>query len=196
MLNRTAKEVKSLRMRKTATIVTVLCASAFMAFAETEEEMRKRLELEFRRIPAPELPAYAATIVRNTPAAERSPAAVIVVETASGLRPAAASSVVAAISKAAPETRASLAAASTRQNPSPPPGNGNGNQSPGPGNGNANGGVGLGPGENKPGRPIVHDRPINVILPNGKPRHFPPDPPNRPVDPPRPHKYNKPHPNH
>ena len=178
-------------MRRIATIGTVLCASAFMAFAETEDEMRKRLELEFRRIPAPELPTYAATIVRNTPAAERSQAAVIVFETASGIRPAAASSVVAAISKTAPETRASLAAASTRQNgtPNPPPGNGNGN-------GNANGGVGLGPGENKPGRPIVHDRPINVILPNGKPRHFPPDPPNRPVDPPRPHKYNQPHPNH
>ena len=171
-----------------------------MAFAETEDEMRQRLELEFRRIPAPELPAYAATIVRNTPAAERSQAAVIVFETASAFRPTAANSVVAAISKAAPETRASLAAASTRPNEVSAQGSGNGNQNPGPGNGNgngnANGGVGLGPGENKPGRPIVHDRPINVILPNGKPRHFPPDPPNRPVDPPRPHKYNQPHPNH
>lgn len=163
-----------------------------MAFAETEDEMRKRLEREFMGVPAPELPAYAVTLVRNTPAAERPQTAVIAYETVSKVRPAAASSVVTALSKSAPETRASLAAASTR--------NGNGNQNPGPGNGNgngnANGGVGLGPGENKPGRPIVHDRPVNPILPNGKPRHFPPDPPNRPVDPPRPHKYNKPHPNH
>ena len=177
-------------MRRIATIGTVLCASALLAAADTVEETRKRLEQELRNIPAPELPAYAATIVSSSPAAERSRAAIIAVETVTRFRPAAASSVVAAISKAAPETRASLAAASTR------PGQGNQNPGPGNGNGNANGGVGLGPGENKPGRPIVHDRPINTILPNGKPRHFPPDPPRRPVDPPRPHKYNKPHPNH
>ena len=191
-------------MKRIATVGTLLCASALLALAETEEETRKRLEQELRNIPVPELPARAVTIVRGTPAGERSRAAIITVQTVERLRPAAASSVVAAISKAAPETRASLAAASTRiadhkegHNP-PGNGNGNGNNDPGPGNGNgngnANGGVGLGPGENKPGRPIVHDRPINTILPNGKPRHFPPDPPRRPVDPPRPHKYNKPGP--
>jgi hypothetical protein len=187
-------------MRRIATVGTILCATALLAHADTEET-RKRLERELRNIPAPELPAYAATIVRNTPAAERAQAAIITVETVARIRPTAASSVVASVSKVTSETQASLSAAAFRAshhqedhqggqgNSNPGPGNGNGN-------GNANGGVGHGPGEDKPGRPIVHDRPINTVLPNGKPRHFPPDPPRRPVDPPRPHKYNKPHPNH
>ena len=120
-----------------------------MAFAETEDEARKRLELEFRRIPAPELPAYAATLVRNTPAANRPQTALLAFETTSKVRPAAANSVVAAISKAAPETRASLAAASTRGNDK---GNGNGRGDDDE-RGNGNGNI-------KPGRPSVHDQPI------------------------------------
>ena len=180
--------MRLVRMRRIATVGTILCVGVFLAYADTEEETRKRLERELRAVPAPELPAWAVGIVRTTPAAERSRTAIIAVQTVQKVRPAAASAVVAAISKAAPETRASLAAADHKEGHNPP-GQGNGN-----GNGNANGGVGLGPGENKPGRPIVHDRPINTILPNGKPRHFPPDPPRRPVDPPRPHKYNRPPP--
>ncbi len=180
-------EVKFLRMRRLATIGTVLCAGALLVNADTDEEKRKRLEQELRNVPTLELPAYAATVVRNTPAPERSRAAIIAVETVSRYRPAAASSVVASVSKVSAETAASLSAAGYKAAH---------HRDDHTNGGNGNGGVGLGPGENKPGRPIVHDRPINTVLPNGKPRHFPPTPPNRPVTPPRPHKYNQPHPNH
>jgi hypothetical protein len=175
-----------------------LCASALLVNAETAKEAKKRIEQELKNIPVLELPARAAAVVRNTPAADRSQAAIIAVSTVAERHPAAADSVASAISKAAPETKAVASAAATyasHHTDSHQGGSGNGNQN-GPGNangnGHANGGVGLGPGPNKPGRPIVHDRPINSVLPNGKPRHFPPTPPKRPVTPPRPHKYNKP----
>jgi hypothetical protein len=210
-------------MRKLATIGTILCAGVLATNADLTDSKR-RLEQELPNIPVPELPARAAEIVRATPAADRSQAAVIAVETIVARYPASAASVVSAVAQAAPETAPVAAATATKLTPNdaaliaaaarPAPakaaeavalnGNGNGgnNNGGGPGNGgnggngngNANGGVGLGPGPNKPGAPVTHDRPINDVLPNGKPRHFPPTPPHRPVTPPRPHKYNQPNP--
>ena len=180
-------------MRRLATFGTILCAGALLAHADTDET-RKRLERELQNIPAPELPARAVAIVRSTPAGERSQAAIIAVETVSRQRPTAVAAVSAAIAKAAPETIASLETASHGQKGGKGKSeieHGNGGEN---GNAGGNGGVGHGPGDNKPGKPVVHDRPIKTILPNGKPRHFPPDPPHRPVNPPRPHKYNRPHP--
>jgi hypothetical protein len=217
-------------MRKLATIGTIVCVGVLSTNADLADQKR-RLEQELPNIPVPELPARAAEIVRATPAAERSQAAIITVEAIIARYPASAASVVSAVAQAAPETGPAAAAAATKLTPSeaasiaaagrpvpakagqanPVNGNGNGNGNAGGnnngggpgnggnggnGNGHANGGVGLGPGPNKPGAPVHHDRPINTVLPNGKPRPFPPSPPNRPVNPPRPHKYNKPHPHH
>ena len=207
-------------MRKIATFGTVLCLGVLATTADTADERKKRVEQELRNVPAPELPARAAEVVRNTPAAERSQAAVIAVETAIQRNPTAGASVLAAISKAAPETRFAAAAAiekaKSKGDKEKPRGNSEGHGNPGSGSsgsgdqndsadrdarevrrteansrGHANGGVGHGPGPNKPGRQIP-EKPHNSVLPNGKPRHYPPNPPNRPVDPPRPHKYNKP----
>jgi hypothetical protein len=178
-------------MKKLVLLTTLLIGGAVATSAESAEETRKRFEQEFQHIPVPELPAFAAEVIKRTPAAERSQAAIIAVQTVAERHPAASASVASAITTAAPETRAALTAANSRGGSETGRQPGNGNSSP---NGNANGGVGLGPGPNKPGQVVVHDRPIKTILPNGKPRHFPPDPPNRPVDPPRPHKYNKPKP--
>ena len=199
-------------MRKLATIGTIICVGVLTTNADLTDQKR-RLEQELPNIPVPELPAYAAEIVRATPAAERSQAAVIAVESIVARYPASAASVVSAVAQAAPEAGPSAAAAATKLTPNdaaliaaaarPAPAkandavalNGPGNGGNGDnGNGHANGGVGIGPGPNKPGAPVQHDRPINTVLPNGKPRHFPPSPPNRPVTPPRPHKYNQPNP--
>ena len=200
-------------MRKIATIGIVLFTSVYAVNGDLAEQ-KKRLEQELQNIPVPELPARAVEIIRSTPAPERSQAAIMAVETIVARYPAAATSVVAAVSKAAPESAAAAAATATRLAPAEAPqieaaarpqqgrsargnqerGNGNGNEQGTVGNepnGNANGGVGLGPGPNKPGAP-VEKRPPATVLPNGKPRHFPPTPPNRPVNPPRPHKYNRP----
>lgn len=208
-------------MKKLATIGTIVCVGVLTTNADLADQKR-RLEQELPNIPVPELPARAAEIVRATPAGERSQAAVIAVESIVARYPASAASVVSAVAQAAPEAGPLAAAAATKLTPNdaaliaaaarPAPtkagdavalhAGGNNNNGGGPGNGgnggngngHANGGVGLGPGPNKPGAPVHHDRPINTVLPNGKPRHFPPNPPNRPVNPPRPHKYNKPHP--
>ena len=214
-------EFKTEGMRKFGIIGSVACAGILALQADTTEQ-KKRFEQEFRHVPIAELPARAAAVVRSTPAAERSQAAVIAVETIVAQHPASAPTVVSAVAKAAPETGAAAAAAATRLAPGEAAsiaaavravpqkagagkalshegnsGSGSNNKGQGSnnsGNGNANGGVGHGPGPNKPGNPVVHDRPINTVLPNGKPRHFPPNPPHRPVNPPRPHKYNKPKP--
>ena len=198
---------KNVRMRKIASIGSVLCAGVLAVNADLAEQ-KKRLEQELRHVPVVELPARAAAVVRSTPAAERSQAAIIAVETIVTRHPSSATTVVAAISKADPESSAAVAAAATRLAPDEAA-NIAAATRPAPqrasearalhhredhSQGGGNGGVGLGPGPNKPGRPVVHDRPISTVLPNGKPRHFPPSPPNRPVNPPRPHKYNKPRP--
>ncbi|HVK59621.1 MAG TPA: hypothetical protein VM735_12630 [Candidatus Kapabacteria bacterium] len=176
-------------MRRIATIGTILCASVLASNADLAEQ-KKRWEQELRTVPVPELPARAAEIVRSTPAAERSQAAIIAVEAISSRHPAAAPTVVAAISKAAPETAAAVSAAASRKDDKGKPesdptrpdksrkddskidsekgrggnqGNGNGH---GNGNGNGNG--------NRPDRPEHQGRPDKSdLLPNGKPRPFP-----------------------
>jgi len=215
VLNVGRGRVNNRSMNGILTIGSMLCVGVLTVSADLAEQ-KKRLEQELLHVPVPELPARAAEIVRSTPAGERSQAAVIAVETIVARHPAAATTVVAAVAKAAPESAPVAAAAATKLAPGEAAniqaavsrqapakageareftGNGPGNNGNGDnGNGHANGGVGHGPGPNKPGNPVVHDRPVNTILPNGKPRHFPPDPPRRPVNPPRPHKYNKPNP--
>jgi hypothetical protein len=184
-----------------------MCISTTLA-----SEKSKKFEEQFAHVPLPELPSRAAEIIRLTPAADRSESAVLIVQTIVQKHPAAAASVVAAVLKAAPEASDVIAAAAETSRPvhalagkgnsdekgkekDKDKGNGNGKgNSGGNGNGNAGGngdGVGHGPGENKPGKVIVKPPP-NPTLPNGKPRHFPPEPPHRPVDPPRPVHYNRP----
>lgn len=192
-------------MKRIATLGTMLCATALIVRADSDD-LKKRLEQELRNVAAPELPARAVAIVRGTPAEERARAAIIVSDAVAKQRPAAAPAVNAALARekaAISATRSDKEKKHDRGDGDDGQGNGNGgnggNGNSGNGNDNdhgnsgGNGGVGHGPGENKPGHPVVHDRPIKPTLPNGKPRHFPPDPPHRPVDPPRPHKYNKPH---
>jgi hypothetical protein len=168
----------------------LVCACAL---ASQGAPNQKKIEKELNGVPRPELAAKIAEIIRLSPAHERSEAAAIAIEVVERKYPAAASSVIAGLSKASPEV-AAAAQARIKDRPSAPPVENSvaPGKSDGNGNGNGNGGVGHGPGPNKPGKIIVDDKPINVILPNGKPRHFPPDPPRRPVDPPRPINYNSP----
>ena len=104
-------------MRKLVSIGSVLCFSVLLATADTAEERRKRLAREFQDIPAPELPARAAAVVRNTPAAERSQAAVLAVETIIARNPGAASAVVAAISRTDSNAGSAAADAAARALP-------------------------------------------------------------------------------
>lgn len=194
-------------MKKLVTLTTLLIASAIVSSADdSADEKRKRFRQEFERIPVPELPARAAEIVRKTPAAERSQAAIIAVETIAERHPAASTTAASAISKAAPETRAAVFAASTRfrndrdnrndrdrnnRNDWDRNDRDNDHQGPKPGNGNGNANGGVGHGVNKPGKIIFHDRPIKDTLPNGKPRHHPKDKPEKPPKD-KCHQYNKP----
>ena len=104
-------------MRKLVSIGSVLCFSVLLVTADTAEERRKRLAREFQEIPAPELPARAAAVVRNTPAAERSQAAVIAVEMIIARNPGAASAVVAAISRTDADAGSAAADAAARALP-------------------------------------------------------------------------------
>jgi hypothetical protein len=183
------------------------CACAATALAS---DKGKNFEDEFAHVPLPELPARAIAVVNQAPVAERAQTAILAVQTILQQHPAAAPSVIAALSKAAPDVSDAVTESITPQpagslhalggnGKGNGNGNGNGNgkgngKGNGDENGNAggNGGVGRGPGPDKPGHIVDHDGPIKTILPNGKPRHFPPDPPHRPVKPPRPVHYNKP----
>lgn len=201
-------------MRKIATIGTLLCASVLLVNADLADQKR-RVELELRNTALPELPARAAQIVRSTPAAERSQAAIITVETIVARYPAAAPSVVASVAKAAPESSAAVVAAATRLAPEQAPsieaaakpkndrGNdkdkgetGRGNENGNNGNGNGNNGNGNGNGNERPEKPEGSGRPEkSELLPNGKPRPFPhhghTDDPNHVH---QPNKYNRPKP--
>jgi hypothetical protein len=174
-------------MKKIVMVSTVLMAGTLMVNGQTVEEKKKRFRQELSHVPAAELPAKAAEIVKKTPANERSEAAVIAVEVVAEKHPTAAGPAAAAISRVAKETQAGAVGAATRKEgkgngggQNGGNGNGNGNSGPGNGNGNANGGVGH--GVNKPGKPI-HPHPVKDTLPNGKPRHFPKE---------KPQPYNKP----
>ena len=207
-------EVKIPRsMRNIATIGSMLC-SCVLLNADIAEQ-KKRLELELQHTPIPELPARAAQVVRSTPAADRSQAAIIAVESIVARYPASAATVVAAISKASPEVAPVAASTAVKLVPSdsqniesaarvapakaekakPVSGNngnrGNGNNGNGNGNGNADRPDKQHPGQ--PGRPDKSD-----LLPNGKPRPFPhhghTDDPDHVHKPNKPRPYNKPKP--
>jgi hypothetical protein len=102
-------------MRSIAIVGSALCTCVLLN-ADIAEQ-KKRLELELRHVPIPELPARAAQIVRSTPAVDRSQAAVVAVESIVARYPASAATVVAAISKTSPEVAPAAAAAAVKLAP-------------------------------------------------------------------------------
>jgi hypothetical protein len=201
-------------MRIITSVGSILCFSVLSLNADLAEQ-KKRLDQELLRVPVPELPARAAEIVRSTPAAERSQAAVIAVENIVARYPSSAPAVVAAISKASPESAPAAASAARKLSPEDVDaiqqaardrgnkkgkseqehGNGSGNGN-GHGNGNGNGNVGRPEKPEHPGQP--GRPPKSDLLPNGKPRPFPhhghTDDPNHVHHPKGPRPYNKPKP--
>src|SRR5688572_23267269 len=128
-------------MRRIATLGTVLCATALLAVVRADDdETRKKLEQELRNVPAPELPARAAAIVRSRPAGERAQAAIIAMGVVQKQRPVAAGPVAVELSKISPETRASLSASGSKRDKEVErdrEDRGNGNSGSGKGNGNS-----------------------------------------------------------
>jgi hypothetical protein len=94
----------------------MLCSCVLGLNADIAEQ-KKRLESELQRVPVPELPARAAEVVRNTPAADRSQAAVIAVESIVARYPSSAATVVAAISRTSPEVAPAAASAAVKLAP-------------------------------------------------------------------------------
>jgi hypothetical protein len=151
------------------------------AFAVTEAQL-KALANALSSVPAPELPAKAAEVVKQAPPTERASIAIAAVQAAIAQNRASAPLVVSAISKAAPEvaavSRAAAIAADPGKNSGKDDGKGNGNGNSGNGNGNGNGnsgnGNGNGNGNSGPGS-VKHDnKPINQNNGNGR---FPTSPP-------------------
>jgi hypothetical protein len=198
----------------------LLCACLLTANADTNSK-RKEFEDSLRNIPLPELPAQAAKWVKSAAPNERRENALLAVETILKQHPAAATTVVSAISRVAPETSADVAATAARLSPANAQyiqlaaetgapsrqaeisqamrrlESSRGNITTSAGDIQGKNGVGHGPPENPgKGKGLIDVRNGRIdpddTLPNGKPRHFPPTPPHRPVTPPRPVHYSHP----